>query len=48
MPAVKRTTDLKMPLKSNTTPDRRYAYPQFTKSDGKRDMRTTPTHKKNK
>ncbi len=42
----KRTTDLKMPIKKDSTRDLRYAYPQFTKSDGKRDMRTTPTHKK--
>lgn len=42
----KRTTDLKMPLKSDTTRDKRYSYPQFTKSDGKRDMRTTASHKK--
>lgn len=48
MPSTKRTTDLKMPLKSDATIDKRYSYPQFTKSDGKRDMRTTPTHKKTK
>ena len=42
----KRTTDLKMPIKSDTTRDKRYSYPQFTKSDGKRDMRTTASHKK--
>ena len=43
----KKTTDLKMPLKGDLTKDNRYSYPQFTrKSDGKRDMRTTPTHKK--
>jgi hypothetical protein len=46
MPATKRTTDLKMPTKGDNTRDKRYIYPQFTKSDGKRDMRTTPTHKK--
>ena len=48
MPSTKRTTDLKMPLKSDSTKDKRYSYPQFTKSDGKRDMRTTPTNKKAK
>lgn len=48
MPSTKRTTDLKMPLKSDFTKDKHYSYPQFTKGDGKRDMRTTPTHKKAK
>ncbi len=40
------TTDLRMPVKSNDTLDKRYSYPQFTRSDGKRDQRTTATHKK--
>ena len=48
MPNKKSTTDLKMPVKSDTTRDKRYNYPQFTKKDGTRDMRTTPTHKKAK
>jgi hypothetical protein len=46
MPSKKQTTDLKMPVKGNSTPDKRYSYPQFTRSDGKRDLRTTPTHKR--
>lgn len=42
-----RTTDLKMPVKSDDTTDKRYRYPQFVKkTDGKRDMRTTPTSKR--
>jgi len=45
---TKKTTDLKMPVKKDSTPDKRYAYPQFTRTDGKRDKRTTPTHKKTK
>jgi hypothetical protein len=48
MPSTKKTTDLKMPVKSNSTRDMRYEYPQFVRSDGKRDMRTTPSHKKAK
>ena len=44
----KETTDLKMPKKSDETKDNRYKYPQFTKSDGTRDKRTTPTYKKAK
>ncbi len=46
MPSKRETTDLKMPLKGDSTTDRRYKYPQFTREDGKRDRRTTPTHKK--
>ena len=45
---TKKTTDLKMPVKSNDTKDKRYTYPQFTKKDGTRDKRTTPTYKKAK
>jgi hypothetical protein len=46
MPGSKRnTTDLKMPLKSNQTHDKRYTHPQFVRAtDGKRDLRTTPSH----
>jgi len=43
---TRHTTDLKMPVKSDTTKDKRFHYPQFTRTDGKRDLRTTPTHKK--
>jgi hypothetical protein len=48
MPATsRRTTDLKMPVKNDATHDKRYRYPQFVKkTDGKRDMRTTPTSKR--
>jgi hypothetical protein len=43
----RRTTDLKMPVKTDETQDKRYRYPQFVKkADGKRDMRTTPTSKR--
>jgi hypothetical protein len=45
---VKRTTDLKMPVKKNSTTDKRYKYPQYTKTDGTRDMRTSATSKKAK
>ena len=48
MPSTKKTTDLKMPVKTDSSRDMRYAYPQFVRSDGKRDMRTTPSHKKAK
>ena len=44
--STKRTTDLKMPIKSDGTVDKRYSAPQFTKSDGTRDRRTTPTNKR--
>jgi len=43
---TRHTTDLKMPVKSDETKDKRFHYPQFTRTDGKRDLRTTPTHKK--
>lgn len=43
---TRHTTDLKMPVKSDATKDKRFHYPQFTRTDGKRDLRTTPTHKK--
>jgi hypothetical protein len=46
MPSTKRTTDLKMPVKGDSTADKRYKYPQFTRSDGKKDRRTIPTYKK--
>jgi len=44
--STNRTTDLKMPSRSDGNRDQRYKYPQFTNSDGKRDMRTTLTSKK--
>jgi len=44
--STKRTTDLKVPVKSDGTKDKRYTMPQFVKSDGTRDLRTTPTSKK--
>lgn len=44
--STKRTTDLKIPMKSNGTKDNRYSTPQFTKKDGSRDMRTTLTNNK--
>jgi hypothetical protein len=37
------TVDLKMPTKKDGTVDKRYAMPQFVKSDGTRDMRTVRT-----
>jgi hypothetical protein len=37
------TTDMKIPVKSDGTKDKRYVAPQFVKSDGTRDMRTTLT-----
>ena len=40
---VRRTTDLKMPTKSDGTKDKRYSAPQFVNKDGSRDRRTTPT-----
>ena len=42
---IKRTTDLKMPIKKDGTVDNRYSVPQFCKSDGTRDKRTTNTNK---
>ncbi len=44
--STKRTTDLKYPVKSDGTKDQRYAAPQFTKTDGTRDMRTKLTAKR--
>jgi hypothetical protein len=41
--STRRTTDLKMPIKSDGTKDKRFAAPQFVKSDGTRDMRTKLT-----
>jgi hypothetical protein len=43
MPSVRKTTDLRMPVKSDGTKDKRYTAPQFVKSDGTRDMRTDRT-----
>ena len=44
--STRRTTDFKMPTKSDGTVDKRYKLPQFCKKDGTRDLRTTPTGKK--
>jgi hypothetical protein len=41
--STKRTTDMKLPVKTDGTKDNRYSTPQFTKKDGTRDMRTTLT-----
>ena len=41
--STKRTTDMKIPVKSDGTKDKRYVTAQFVKSDGTRDMRTTLT-----
>jgi hypothetical protein len=41
--STKRTTDMKFPVKSDGSKDNRYSAPQFTKKDGTKDMRTTPT-----
>jgi hypothetical protein len=41
--SVRRTTDLKVPVKSDGTKDRRFSTAQFVKKDGTRDMRTTLT-----
>ena len=41
--STKRTTDMKMPVKTDGTKDNRYSAPQFVKSDGTRDKRTTLT-----
>jgi hypothetical protein len=43
---IRRTTDLKMPVKSDGTKDLRFAAPQFVKKDGTRDMRTILTAKR--
>ena len=44
--STRRTTDLKIPVKSDGTKDKRYTAPQFVKKDGTRDMRTTSTNKR--
>lgn len=44
--STRRTTDLKAPVKSDGTTDRRYTSVQFVKKDGTRDMRTTLTGKR--
>jgi hypothetical protein len=41
--STKNTTHLKMPTKADGTKDKRFTMPQFTKSDGSRDMRTVVT-----
>ena len=44
--STNRTTDLRMPVKSDGTRDLRYVYPQFVNANGARDMRTTPTQQR--
>ena len=44
--STKRTTDLKAPVKSDGTKDKRYTTVQFVKNDGTRDKRTTLTGKR--
>ena len=46
LPSKKSTSHLKMPIKANGTKDKRFTMPQFTKSDGTRDLRTTATSKR--
>ena len=41
--STKKTTDLKIPVKSDGSKDKRYTAPQFVKSDGTRDKRTLST-----
>ena len=41
--STRRTTDMKIPVKSDGTVDKRYTTPQFVKNDGTRDKRTTLT-----
>ena len=41
--STRRTTDMKKPVTTDGTIDKRYTTPQFTKKDGTRDMRTTLT-----
>jgi len=41
---MRRTTDLKYPVKPDGTKDKRYSMPQFVNKDGGRDMRTTLTN----
>jgi hypothetical protein len=43
----RKTSDLHIPLKKDGCVDKRYTLPQFCKSDGSRDKRTTNTHKRN-
>lgn len=43
----KTTTDLKIPTKKDGSIDKRYTLPQFCKTDGTRDKRTTNTHNRN-
>lgn len=43
--SIRRTTDLKMPIKKDGTIDNRYTTPQFCKSDGTKDRRTTNINK---
>jgi len=43
----RKTSDLHMSLKKNGSVDKRYTLPQFCKSDGSKDKRTTNTHKRN-
>lgn len=43
----RKTTDLHIPLKKDGSVDKRYTLPQFCKSDGSKDKRTTNTHKRN-
>jgi len=40
---MRRTTDLKKPVKNDGTLDRRYTTTQFVNKDGSRDMRTKLT-----
>lgn len=44
--STRRTTDLKYPVKSDGTKDKRYSAPQFVKKDGTKDKRTTSTNKR--
>jgi len=44
--STRRTTDLKIPKKSDGTKDKRYSSPQFVKKDGTKDKRTIPTNKR--
>jgi hypothetical protein len=42
--SLRRTTDLKMPIKNDGTIDNRYSMPQFVNKDGSKDKRTTLTN----
>ena len=44
--STRRTTDLQYPVTKSGEVDKRYSNPQFVKQDGTRDMRTTPTRKR--